>query len=716
MTQSRGKELKGLVLMEGRSIPFISASCIYTENQPGTCTLQVPPLPEIRKIKPRTMVHVFVKDDSYPGPRKPWVLMFDGEIYAYGQSRGTQNQSFSLFAMDYSNYWDNAKQNYVNFRTSMGDSLNTVGQARSQSDLEKENVPTTSSPFSTRAYLTNVIVERLKQEGTDLIDAVVDAIKKVEEVNPFFRYNNRRYRINDRIVAASSNNIQELFDFAAKEALWDEMAGGAPGGLYTVRQVVAKIMNMVFHDFTSVPCPSKVPYNGERGIGGNGSSTIGNFLYKPDTFMLPPPNCNVVFPDKHQSSGFNRNFLHEISRIKFQRALSAVERTDGGTSSAFRENVYSPRSFDEFRNGDRLEESASFETEQFEPEIEVGKYGDDSVEDNEIDPLIREHNFLSREELLKGIIADMGHPIPGSQVFNMIVSREDQRKFFQLSSDYLFAKKRYASRSMQSHGPLNLAPVPGFSCVFLDGSSAEQHFIGHLHSIQHTINAEQGASTTYQLGFVREVDEQDMWSEQLSEPPIPPWYDPEIFGQKRALSPGDLEFLSDENREKLRGFRELNGFEDTQMTSGEYYRKMLGRSGPGIGEGARAIVTDNIPNVYGAVLEMMDRYKKARERGDVEEFISKLTRRDYVLLTENFKFLGAEVEEAEEGLLDFGDRKDIIFTGRIFDGDFVDLEPEKDNTYDRQFKELFRTRIQEIRRGPVDRYRRRLLTERGFRG
>ena len=715
MSSSRGKELKGMVLMEGMSIPFTSASCLYAEGNPGTCTIQVPPLPEIRKIKPRTMVHVFVRDTSYPGSQKPWVLMFDGEIYAYGQNRGAQNQSFSLFAMDYSNYWDSAKQYYMNLRTSLGDSLNTTASARSEQDLARDNIPTTFTSFSARAFLTNVITEKLKEDNVDLIDALVEVLKQIEEVNPFFRYNNRRYRINDRIAFGSSNNLRELLDFTNKESLWDELAGGGPAGVLSVRQVVEKIMNIIFHDFVSVPCPSKIPYNGERGIGENGNSTIGNFVFKPDTFMLPPPNCNVVFPDRHQSSGFNRNFLHEVSRVKFRRALSAVENQDG-IARAFNPNIYSPRGFDEFRNKDSLEEEVPYETEQFRAEVDVGNYNEEGPEDNQIDPLIREHNYLSREELLKGIISDMGHPIPGSQVFNFVVPKEDQRKFFQASSDYLFAKKRYASRSMQSQGPLNLSPIPGFSCMFLDGSAAEQHFIGHLHSVQHTISAEQGASTMYQASFVREVDEEDLWSGELSEPPIPPWYDEEIFGKRRAIISEDFELLSDINKEKFRGFKEVNGFEDTQMTNGDYYKKLLGRSGSGIGEGARAIVTDNFPNIYAATLDIMDRYKKAREKGESDEFINSFTRRDYVTLTENFKFLGAEIEEEEERILNFSGKADIIFKGSIFDGGFVDLDLDKDNSYDRNFKNIFRNKITELRRRPLERYRNRLLNERGFRG
>jgi hypothetical protein len=39
------------------------------------------------------------------------------------------------------------------------------------------------------------------------------------------------------------------------------------------------------------------------------------FLFSPDIYMVPPPKCNVLFPEHIQAIGFTRNWMSEISRL-----------------------------------------------------------------------------------------------------------------------------------------------------------------------------------------------------------------------------------------------------------------------------------------------------------------------------------------------------------------------------------------------------------------
>lgn len=707
----KARELSALLFLEGRSIPFQGANCTFRKGQPGVATIQVPPLPEIRKVKPRTMAHVFVKDHMSPPGTKPWVLMFEGEIYGYSQGKSASNRNFNLYAMDFTNYWDNAKQFYMNLRTSFGDTNQVLRASVSEQDARDQNARVENTTTSIKSYITTIISNKL-QEGadrSDFLDAIIDILRKIEEVNPFFRYNQYRYRINDRIIFSSSQNLNKLFEFIEKDNFWDSLSGGGNGGFTTVRTVVNLLMNLVFHDFVSTPCPSKVDKPDFRtGIGPKNQQTIGSFLFKPDTFMMPPPKCNVLYPDMYSSFSFSRNFFHEVSRMKLKPVQTAFELINGFPVPA-NKTYYVPDAFNEFRTGKNFNDSQG---DQFQSEVEQGKHNE-PVEGLENTTTLQDFNFLSREEILKGIFSDMGTTIPSAQILMSLVVESKQDEFFRQAANYLFYKKRLASRKVSTSGPLNLAPVPGFTCLLLDDSDAEQNVIGVIESISHSINSTGGGMTNYEISYARDVDEEDLWSGDLSEPPVPSWYDPAIFGTRRALKEIDYINLPEAQQDKVRGFQTVTGFEDTSIAN--YYKAFLGNTEAGSHFGSEPIVNKKYPNMYAATLALVESYRTAKRKKEEKELVRIQTRRDFVLLDENFRFLGAEIKPSQKRI-NFLNIKDIIFSGDIFDGGYVDKASDAENNRDKVLKQYFGEDVVRKRRAPINAYRNRLLNERGFRG
>lgn len=710
MSGNIAQELNARLFIEGRSVPFEGVTTSHKIGQPGTATIQVPPLPEIKRIKPRTMIQIFVKDFSAPSGSKPWVLLFEGEAYGYSQGKSTSSRSFSIYAMDYSNYWDNAKQFYMNLRTNYGD-INRVIQANGvKKSVAEEGISTTIINSSIKSYLTTIISKKLSEGGekADFLEAVVEILRKVEEVNPFFRYNQYRYRISDRMLFNSSQNLTELFDFINKDNVWESITGSGNGGLLSVRQIVNKLMGLIFHEFVSIPCPSKVDKELTNGIGPSDKQTIGSFLFKPDTFMMPPPKCNVIYPDMYSSISFSRNFFNEVTRFKIKPALTTAARV-GGVLKEARDTYYSPSGYETFMSSEKSDQVGG---EQFQPEVDQGSVGDD-ISDSETTSSAQEFNFLSREEILKGIFPEMGGTIPSAQALMSLMVKDKRDSFFRQATNYLFYKKRLASRSASGRGPLNLAPVPGFSTLFIDDSDAEQNVIGVLQGITHNINTQGGATTSYNISYARDVDEEDLWSTDISEPPVPSWYDPQIFGKVRKVKEEDYKSLSKANTEKMKRFEFVTGFEGTTLSN--YYKSFLGNTDNTSHLGSEPIVSDKFPNVYAATLGIIQAYRTAKSKREEKGFIKTQTRRDYVLLEENFRFLGATIGQNLKGV-NFLNKADIVFSGEIFDGGFVGKASDKETVRDKEMRDLFGTEATQKRREPIDIYRKRLLTERGFRG
>lgn len=712
----KGNELKALLMIEGRSIPFTGATIQAQVGQPTTCTINMVPLKEINDILPRTMVHLFVKDYTAPdfvnskstGISKPWVLAFEGEVYGFSMSKATSDRQFSIYCMDISNYWDNAKQFYMNRRTSFGDAVNILASNKSATEAEKENTSVKETTSDISSYLVNLVNEKIKARAS-IIEAIVSIIEGIEEVNPFFRYSNARYRINDRLIFQDAGNLGEIFEFENSENLFQMIAGRGNGGIRTIRQIVQELMGLVFHDFVSCPFPSRT---GEvkNGIGEKGTQTIGSFLFKPMNFMLPPPKCNVLFPDHYNSFSFNRIFFHEVTRTKTSARLTAAQSIDNEIK-VFNQTYYAPSGYNSFRTA----VSGEVDRPQFKNAGVSGLYGDDAKEEIKNSTTLSDFNFLSYEEVLKGIFSDQDNVMPAAQVLSKVKAYDGQTKFFQRAADFLFYKKRLASRQVSANGPLNLAPVPGFSMLLVDNSDAEQHILGTLESMVHSINPQVGGNTSYQLSFARHVEEKDLWDGSTGEPPVPPWYDPEIFGINRAVNSSDTDAFSKDKTAQARiaaqGF--VNDFGNSKLD--DHYKALLGKTKSDSHYGSESITSPKFPTVLAATLELVRVYRKAKDSGAVYKFINKQTRRDYVELTDVFSFLGAEISDHQKNA-SREDKVDVIFKGGTFDGGFTSRASDTENARDRELKTLFGDEATKKRRAPLTAYRKRLFTERGFRG
>lgn len=730
MGDERAKKIEAALFLEGRSIPFTSVNCDFRVGAPATATINAVPLREINNILPRTLCHIFVRDNSYHGTFKPWVLLFEGEIYGIGGGKSTSSRSIDLYAMDFSNYWDNAKQSYINLRATTGN-VNVLANVADSKTNEKNQVEEISSATSTKAFLTNLILKEL-DDGKDFLTAVKVAIEGVKESNSFFRYGDARIRIDERIAFASSGKIKELFDFEKNDSLLDQVLGAGNGGLVTVRTIINKLMGMIFHEMVSVPAPSKIDStivrdryksvsgldinDDNKGIGEKNAQSIGSFIMKPDSFMLPPPKCNVLFPDFYESINFSRNFFNEVTRTEFT-PFNPTIKVNNGNGIASMQKVFSPSGVKEFTTSKKADtsESTLAENKSFDGPSGQGNIGDDSKDITASATTLQSFNYQSYEEILKGIFSDMGTVMPSAQALQKTKSGVAQGEYTQKISDFLFHKKRLAARHASASGPLNIAPVVGFPMLVLDSSDAEQHIIGTLQHISHTINAGGGGLTTYSLGFARYTEEIDFWSGEAYEPPIEPWYDEDTFGKNRPIAnPKDPAYEHLYKSQKFRIAEMGHGNDFGKSKIEDFYKSLLGNSDNKGHLGALPITSEKYPMVASAAIGLMNEYRAANRAGSASRFVSLHTRRDYVTLKENFTFLGATFKNKKTDPT-FWKKADLIFKGDVFDGNFVKLA-KNPNSRDEALEGLFGKEATEKRRAPINRYRTRLQKERGFNG
>ena len=347
----------------------------------------------------------------------------------------------------------------------------------------------------------------------------------------------------------------------------------------------------------------------------------------------------------------------------------------------------------------------------------TGPDGQGHVEDNvegvvQSSNTLQDFHFQSYEEILKGIFGDQGNTMPSAQAIQGSTVLKDQKEYAQKVSDFLFHKKRLASRTASTSGPLNIAPVIGFPMLILDNSAAEQHLVGNLTSVTHSINSGGGGTSSYSLNYVRQTEEIDFWSGEAYEPPIEPWYDEETFGKNRKVDDRDYKNLEKGQKGFIAEMGNINDFGNSNIKN--FYHGLLGNASDKSHLGSDPLTSTSYPNIAAAALGLANEYNAARRAGATSKFISLHTRRDYVTLKENFMFLGATFKNKKTDPT-FWKEADLIFKGNTFDGNFPDIAVNT-NERDESLANLFGTEATNRRRDPIDKYRARLKNERGFRG
>jgi hypothetical protein len=227
-------------------------------------------------------------------------------------------------------------------------------------------------------------------------------------------------------------------------------------------------------------------------------SRLNMFLFTPDLFMVPPPRCNVLFPDQYLSVNFGRAWMSEITRLWMFGQTSAGSETSVGY---FSPNV-------SILNGPKAKDAAAaagaglsflMDHEVFSGPIPALE----SVGDMNVFKKIHQQNLNSTKG--KG---DKNPPDPTGALFSG-QARYSPQEHLQRAANYLFFAKRHEGRTMSVEARFSPHLIVGLPMLLLDpveGSRDLQatgepgtHYVGTIAAIAHHINAQGGASTQIQL-------------------------------------------------------------------------------------------------------------------------------------------------------------------------------------------------------------------------
>jgi len=681
----KGKVLAAKLLLEGIEVPFIGATITHTVNTASIAYIDLVPHKSINNIKPRTLVQLFVRNFMSTEDSPPFILAWEGEVFGYNFGKTTSSRTFTINCTDKSSYWDNCISYFFNAQQSLGKDGINLDNGQEIVDAHKQKLAVNSVSYGTTSLYLQTIRKTLEDKSKDFLDAFVAIYKKFAGVNGFYEMAEDRLRIIDRIRLKSSGDIQSLMknDEAQK---WLEGITGGINGYATLRTVIQDVMSLIFHDYISVPFPAKVESTNLNRPGikmGSKQGTIGEFVFKPNIYMLPPPVCNIFFPDEYSQFQFSRNFFLEPTRLIYK-----PEMPQGLPASKIAlKNSYQPESFNNFMRGtESAKEDGVFSTEDgLMVNEEFGHFGEDNPEFKDNSEKKKEQHFLTNEEKMRGIFIAQEQMLPSSAMFRTSFSDFGKRSLISQISQYLFFKKRFQSRSLQITSHLKMSVVPGFPVLILDDSDADQNVIAYCSSVTHRVYADQGGYTNVSLSYARGVNEQDTASLRGGSLLIPPWFSKDLFGETgnttESADAGAKEELADAGRTIMYS-KEISTF----------YKALLGNKGS-------QAVTDykGEKTLIGAVRTLLSEYRKFKEAGgteSVQSFISKVTNRDYTTMTETMAFLGAYTQTTDLST------QFVEYFGKRLSG--TDGSPDNDTI--------------KTRRSVIKSYRDALKSARGFRG
>jgi len=260
--------------LEGIEIPVMSAIVQMAINSPATAVINVIPLDEVKKIKPRTMVHLFYYDYTNEETMdfddlSRYRLLFIGETTGFSYTKTPSSRAITLQCVDLSLNWDTCYQYMItwgangNFLTEesaiwaggnsiFNDIVDGHGQVLSQ---YLERTPRMPGMQNIKGLLGGIIA---------LLEALGGIPNHRAGVNDYFTISELKNRTMQQIAAEENDNTaQQLFQ--SKEFYqWLESGITKLGELCTIRDMIKMLFRYIYYEIVPNTCAYYVPGDGQK--------------------------------------------------------------------------------------------------------------------------------------------------------------------------------------------------------------------------------------------------------------------------------------------------------------------------------------------------------------------------------------------------------------------------------------------------------------------
>ena len=231
------------------------------------------------------------------------------------------------------------------------------------------------------------------------------------------------------------------------------------------------------------------------------------FMFHPDLYMVPPPRCNVLFPNHIQAISFSRSWMSEISRLWLHGRK---------TSGRAKKDVYFAPNTAILGVDDKDALAAVKAGQSFLMPHEVYTgivssimgLGDNDTFKKQHRKSEKEYKDEKKKGLAKGDSRWNARESFGGDAAN------SAKPHLQRAANFMFFAQRFAGRTMRISCRYSPQLVTGLPCLVLDpvknkdtGAWGGTHYVGTIAVIKHELHAAGGAATTLVLTKCRTHDE-----------------------------------------------------------------------------------------------------------------------------------------------------------------------------------------------------------------
>jgi hypothetical protein len=252
----------------------------------------------------------------------------------------------------------------------------------------------------------------------------------------------------------------------------------------------------------------------------------------PDLYFGVAPTCNVLYPDMYQSLNYSRSLSSECTRLHL---TTNIERGIFGGTGADQLIYYAP-SIDKFTEiqsvsaGSIDASSSSQQAYEHARDIISGKLFDHELYTgiipsfSTVDRLAYTAALASARNIetnssVNDEVREKVQELKTSMNDQSDFSDEERDDFFIRIANGQFIRKKLAGRRASVMGVLNTYAVVGLPMVVIDGlpvtgrgdkfdspkspSQDNEHYVGLLTSITHSVSQQGAGTTSYELQYVR---------------------------------------------------------------------------------------------------------------------------------------------------------------------------------------------------------------------
>jgi len=438
------------------------------ESMFETAMVSLPPTEHAAHFVRGSRIEIYSRTPFYTGTGDEWRLEFVGELTGRGVNKGHGTRSVTLVATGHGHWWTRIRKYHYNI-------------------MDPEFAISVNQPLpgesSTNVIGTDFLSKVLEKHGSDISRAIADVLTHEETGTRYGIDGKTESRGNVTnttaelakahyegalgtlglqtrlLMAITSSNVKQA---VITKSIMELVAGGraqAFDGITSLMDYATTLMSYVNYNFTSIAAGS-LDKNGK----------LMTYICKPRGELMPPPKCNVVFPNQIVSMTFREDFLQEPTRI-ISTGAGSLAYISHKLPTWLQEGIAVPA---------RLNTTGTFK--EF---------------------LIAEGHKPSEYEKIYGTNIHLVE-----QAMYLSLLKENQDDYIK-ALNHEFFKRFYASRTFTAIVDPYVNLVPGFPAVLLDATDSRNHIVAYCTQLRRVFSASGGADTVATFEYPRFYGELD---------------------------------------------------------------------------------------------------------------------------------------------------------------------------------------------------------------